>query len=72
MSDNHGTLAGDTGEENIGFCGGMVSGFSAGDIHINLEVIDGPFHDSPDSIGTVPLIEITLWKNGSDGTGNDH
>ena len=43
----------------------MVSGHSAGNTHICFQVVDGPFHDSPDLIGAVPFIGITLqtWEH---------
>ena len=41
--DDDGQLAGNARQEDIGFCGGMFPGLSAGDIHIDFEVVIAGF-----------------------------
>lgn len=52
--------AGNASEENISFCGGMVSGLSTSDTHIGFEVLDGTFYNSSYFIDAIPFIRITL------------
>ncbi len=60
MGNNNCQLAGDTCKESISFCGGVVPGFSSGGTHINLKVVDGTFHSSPDPVSVSPFLGITL------------
>lgn len=47
VCDNGGQLSGNPGKENIrpGCC--VVPGSSPGSTHIDLEMVDGPFHNDP-------------------------
>ena len=60
MGHNDGKLAGNPGEEYIGFRSGVVTGLSPGDTHIGLEMVNGPFHNGPYFIEGNPFIGIPL------------
>ena len=53
-------LAGNTCEEHIRFCGGVISGLPSGDAHVDFEAVDGPFHDRSYLIGVISLFGIAL------------
>lgn len=51
-------------QEHICFRGFMVTGLTSGITHVNLEVVDGSFHDGPDFIQEIPFRE-TRWIPGN-------
>ncbi len=45
VCNDYSKLIGNIDEEYICSCGGMVSGFSSGDTHIDLEIVADSFHN---------------------------
>lgn len=60
MCNNDGKLAGDSGKENICFCGQMVSCMSPSNAHVDLEVVNGSFDNRAYLIEAVPFFRIPL------------
>ena len=60
MCDNSGKLAGDSGKENIRFCGQMISCMPPGNAHVDLKVVNGPFDNRAYLIEAVPFFRIPL------------
>ena len=60
MGDDYSKLAGNLGEEYIGFRSGMIPGLSPGDTHVGFEMVNAPFHNGPDFIKGNPFIRIQL------------
>ena len=65
IGNNDGKLACNPGEKNIGFCGGVVTGFSSGNTHIDFQMVDGTFYNSSDFVKGIPFFGIPLntWKH---------
>lgn len=60
MGNNDCKLAGNTGKEYIRFRGDVIPGFSSGNTHVDLQVVDGTFHNDPDLVKRIPFIGIPL------------
>ncbi len=60
MSNDNCELAGDTGQEYIGFGCGMITSPAAGNAHVDFEMVNRPLHDGSDSIGFTPLFGVPL------------
>lgn len=60
MCNDDGKLACNSGEKDICFCCPMVAGFSAGNAHVDFQVVDGTFHNAPDFVKGIPFIGIPL------------
>lgn len=60
MGNDDCQLSGNASQKDICFCSDVIPGFSAGNAHVDFEVIDGTFHNGADFIGVVPLFRIPL------------
>ena len=53
-------LAGNTGQEDIRFDSLVIPGLSAGNAHVDLQVVYSTFYNGSDLVEPVPLLRITL------------
>ena len=60
MRNNDGKLAGNTDEKNIRFCRGVAAGLSANNTHIDFQMVNRTFYDSPYFIKRIPFFRISL------------
>lgn len=60
VGNDDGKQACDSGKKNICFSGRVVSGFSSGSTSVDLQMVDGAFHNGPDPVKGVPFIRIPL------------
>lgn len=60
VSNNNGKQAYDPGKKNICLSGCVISGFSSGNIHVDLQMGSSAFHNSPDPVKGTPFVSIPL------------
>ncbi len=60
MGNNDGKLTCNSGKKNICFCGGVVSGFSSGNTHVDFQVVNGTFYNGSDFVKGIPFFGISL------------
>ena len=60
MCNNDGEQACDTGEKNICFCSSVAAGFSAGNTHIDFQMVNGAFHAGSYFVKRNPFFGISL------------
>lgn len=60
VCNDDGKLACNSGKKEICFCCPVVAGFSARNVHVDFQVVDGTFHNAPDCVKGIPFIGIPL------------